>query len=179
MPGEPACFNLTMEAVATVYLGLGTNLGERARNLTEALERIGRLARIDAVSSVYESEPVGYTEQPEFWNLVARITTDLPARQLMHELIAIEQAMGRERSFRNAPRLIDIDNLLFDDVVTADADVEIPHPRMAERAFVLEPLLELAPGMTEPRTGRRYADILGSKSLERAVVVAPPIRVSP
>jgi 2-amino-4-hydroxy-6-hydroxymethyldihydropteridine diphosphokinase len=160
--GEPACFNLPVGAAVTVYIALGSNLGDRARNLDTAIERIGEFARVDAVSSKYETEPVGYTEQPLFLNMAARITTELPARELMRALLAVEAAMGRERSFRNAPRIIDLDMLLYDDVVMADDIVQLPHPRMHERAFVLAPLLEIAPDVTDPSTGRRYADILES-----------------
>jgi 2-amino-4-hydroxy-6-hydroxymethyldihydropteridine diphosphokinase len=115
---------------------------------------------IEAASTIHETEPVGYSEQPKFLNMVARIRTDLPARELMRELLDIETAMGRERSFRNAPRVIDLDVLLYDDVVMADDLVHLPHPRMHERAFVLKPLLEIAPDVTDPRTGQRYADLL-------------------
>ncbi|MGQ0816260.1 MAG: 2-amino-4-hydroxy-6-hydroxymethyldihydropteridine diphosphokinase [Gemmatimonadota bacterium] len=158
--GEAACFNLPAGAAVTGYIALGTNLGERARNLDEALRRIGSIARVEATSTVHETEPVGYPSQPLFLNMVARISTDLPARQLMKELIAIEQDMGRQRSFRNAPRIIDLDILLYDDVVQADDEVELPHPRMGERAFVLKPLVEIAPDLTDPRTGERYSDML-------------------
>ena len=97
-----------------------------------------------------------------FLNMAARIRTDLPARELMRALLDIETAMGRERSFRNAPRVIDLDLLLYDDVVMADELVQIPHPRMHERAFVLNPLLEIAPDMSDPRSGKRYAEFLKS-----------------
>lgn len=159
------------ESRSESFLGLGTNLGDRAHNLTEALRRISEIARIEATSSVYETEPVGYTDQPEFWNMVVRCATDLPARQLMQELIAIEAAMGRQRTFKNAPRIIDIDILVYDEVIVADRDLEIPHPRMRERAFVLRPLLEIAPDLIDPQTHESYAEILQRKELERAVVV--------
>jgi 2-amino-4-hydroxy-6-hydroxymethyldihydropteridine diphosphokinase len=158
--GEPACFNLPVGDPVTVYIALGSNLGDRAQNLDTALDRIGAFARVDAVSSKHETAPVGHTEQPMFLNMAARIASDLPARELMRALLAVEMAMGRERSFRNAPRIIDLDMLLYDDVVMADDLVQLPHPRMHERAFVLEPLLEIVPDLTDPRTGRRYADLL-------------------
>lgn len=175
--GEPACFNLPVENVVTAYLGLGTNVGDRRAHLTEAIQRIARIARIDAGSSVYETEPIGFREQADFWNVVLRIATDLPARQLMTELIGIEAAMGRQRTFRNAPRIIDIDILLYDDVVLREPDLTIPHARMHERAFVLKPLLEIAPDVTQPRTHERYADMLQRAPVERVQVVAPPIRI--
>ena len=175
--GEPPCFNLPPDQVVTVYLGLGTNLGDRGANLGEALRRLRGFLSITAVSSVYESEPVGFTDQPEFWNLVVRAETELPAAQLMQELIAVEHAMGRERTFRNAPRVIDIDILLYDDVVTTAGDLQIPHPRMHQRAFVLKPLLEIAPEVVQPKTRLPYAAMLAAAQLERAEVVAPPIEV--
>lgn len=175
--GEAACFNLPMGALVTVYLSIGTNMGDRALNLSEALRLISGAVEMKETSSVYETDPVGYTEQPEFWNLVARVQTDLPARQLMAEMLAIEDRMGRKRSVPNAPRIIDIDILLYDDVISQDPVVALPHPRMAERAFVLKPLTELAPHLADPRSGERYTEMLQRKSLERAVVIAPPIRI--
>ena len=128
-------------------------------------------------SSVYETDPVGYTDQRSFWNMVAEIRTDLPARELMGALLEIEAHMGRERTFPNAPRIIDIDILLYDDVTTSDSVVTLPHPRMRERAFVLKPLAEIAPAAADPRTGERYAEMLHNRSLERAEIIAPPLRI--
>ena len=176
--GEPPCFNLPVGGAVTVFLGLGTNVGDRAANLEQALRRIDAVARVEAVSSIYETEPVGYREQPDFWNIAARCTTELPAQQLMAELLQIELAMGRQRTFKNAPRLIDIDILLYDDVIMSDRDLELPHPRMHERAFVLRPLVEIAPGIEHPRSGVRYAELLARVPDARVSLVAPPIRVS-
>lgn len=175
--GEAACFNLPPGETVTVYLGLGSNIGERGAQLQEALTRIGAFMQVDATSSIYETAPVGFTEQPEFWNMVVRGRTDLPARQLLHEILAVEAAMGRARSFRNAPRNIDIDVLLYDDVVMADGELQIPHERMHERAFVLRPLLEIAPDLTHPRTHERFADYLRRAPDERVVAIAPPLRI--
>src|SRR5512134_1279276 len=100
-----------------------------------------RQMAVVAVSSIYESDPVGYTDQPRFWNIVVQVETDLSPRALLECLIGIEQEMGRERSFRNAPRNIDLDILLHDDVVMDEPGLNIPHPRIAQRAFVLKPLL--------------------------------------
>lgn len=169
--GEPPCFNLPADQVVTVHLGLGTNIGDRGHNLAEAVRRLSAVLQITAVSSIYQSEPVGYTEQREFWNLVIRAHTDLPARQLLDALIGIEQAMGRERTFRNAPRIIDIDILLYDDVVAVSGDVQLPHPRMHERAFVLKPLLEISPDATDPRTRKPFAESLAAAPLERAEII--------
>lgn len=166
--GEPACFNLPVDGIATAYLGLGTNVGDRAHNLEDALLRISRIVRIEQTSSIYETEPMGFKDQPEFWNLVLQCSTELPAHQLLQEVQAVEAAMGRERNFPDGPRNIDIDVLLFDDVVMAESDLQIPHPRMHERAFVLRPLLEISPEATDPRTGARFADMLAGVPPARA-----------
>jgi len=173
--GEPACFNLPVETTVTAYLGFGSNVGDRARNLADALGRVARIVNVQQASSIYETEPVGFKDQPPFWNMVVRIATDLPAVELLRALIAIEADMGRQRTFRNAPRNIDIDVLLYDDVVLSGTELALPHPRMHERAFVLRPLLEIAPDAADPRSGRRYAEILGGATLERAEIVAPPL----
>jgi 2-amino-4-hydroxy-6-hydroxymethyldihydropteridine diphosphokinase len=175
--GEPACFNLPVGATVKAYLGLGSNIGDRGAHLRDALTRIAAIAEIEKCSTIYQSEPVGYVEQPEFWNMVARISTDLPALQLLAELHAIEAAMGRERSIRNGPRNIDIDILLYDSVVQKTDELELPHPRMQERAFVLKPLLEIEPHIRDPRTRNLFADYLNSQQLERADIVAPAIQV--
>ncbi len=128
--------------------------------------------RVEALSGIYETDPVGYTEQPRFWNMVARVATPMPAAQLLAGLIAIEQALGRQRSFRNAPRVIDLDILLYGDVIQQDPGLTLPHPRMGERAFVLLPLTELAPALRDPRTGTLYRELLERGNFERAARVA-------
>jgi len=151
-----------------VYLGLGTNLGDRRAQLAGALERLGGVVEIDAISRVYESEPVGYREQPVFWNLVLRGGTDLEPEPLLEATQAIERELGRRRSFRNAPRPIDIDMLLFDDEVRVDGTLQLPHPRMLERGFVLRPLAELDPELRHPVTGRTIREELTlARGLER------------
>jgi len=162
----------------TVYLGLGTNLGDRESNLREALRRLAELVRIEAVSSVYESEPVGFRAQPDFWNLVVRVHTELGPRALLVAIQEIERAMGRRPSFRNAPRVIDIDILLYDDVQLDLPELTIPHPRMLERAFVLVPLAELASGLAHPRTGHTMREhAAAASSLERAEPLFPGARL--
>jgi 2-amino-4-hydroxy-6-hydroxymethyldihydropteridine diphosphokinase len=133
-----------------VYLGLGTNLGDRRGNLSEALQRLQSLGTIEKVSRCYETKPVGYEEQPDFLNLTCLVTTALSPSQLLHCLKDIEQQMGRETSFRNAPRPIDLDILLFDDLLINSTELTIPHPRMSERAFVLVPLADIAPEIVHP-----------------------------
>jgi 2-amino-4-hydroxy-6-hydroxymethyldihydropteridine diphosphokinase len=146
--------------VGIAYLGLGTNIGDRSANLQRALQEMSRAARIFAVSRVYESAPVGYAEQDVFWNLVARVSTSLAPAELLVRLKAIESSMGRVATFRNGPRLIDIDILFYDDLVVDDDGVAIPHPRALERAFVLRPLLEVGAELVDPRSARPVASFL-------------------
>lgn len=123
------------------------------------MQALRRLGRIEAVSTVYRTEPVGYRDQPEFWNLVVRLATSLPPGALLHETSRIEEAAGRLRPFLNSPRTLDIDILIYDDVVRDEPWLTIPHTRMAMRAFVLVPLAELDPDLRHPRTGERVADM--------------------
>lgn len=118
------------------------------------------MGEILGVSGVYETPPEGYTAQPSFLNLVVHLETVLQPRALLGRTREIERDAGRVRSFRNAPRTLDIDLLLYDEVVGDLQGLILPHPRMTERVFVLAPLLELAPGIKDPRTGRRYAEWL-------------------
>jgi 2-amino-4-hydroxy-6-hydroxymethyldihydropteridine diphosphokinase len=150
--------------VTLVYLGLGSNLGRREDHLAHAIARLQAFARPGtklAVSSVYETDPVGHLEQPRFLNMVASLETDLEPEALLHRVREIEAERGRERSFRDAPRTLDIDLLLYGDRRVRSRRLTIPHPRMNDRPFVLVPLLELDPDLQEPGTGRRYVDILG------------------
>lgn len=132
--------------MATAYLSLGSNLGDRLAMLAEAVRRLGTQAvRVTGVSSVYETAPWGKTDQPAFLNLVVELETDLDPHSLLRHILAVEQSLGRVRLERWGPRTVDIDILLYDDEQIATPDLEIPHPRMADRAFVLVPLLEIAP----------------------------------
>ena len=137
----------------TAYLGLGSNLGNREEHLQTALARLAAPdLRVARVSSVYETEPWGFTPQRWFLNLAAEIETDLFPRQLLSRITKIEQALGRVRTVKNGPRTMDIDILLYGRAVVRSAQLEIPHPRMAERRFVLAPLAELAPELRHPVT---------------------------
>ncbi len=151
----------------SIYLGLGTNVGERRANLRTALDYLNQLVTITGVSSIYETDPVGYADQPRFWNIVAAAQTTLTPVDLLEQMIAIEKRMGRERTFRNAPRIIDIDILLYGAAVLNEPDLELPHPRMTERAFVLVPLVEIAPNLADPLTGKLYRDMLREGEFER------------
>lgn len=154
----------------TVYLGLGSNIGDRAAHLAFALRRLADAFSLTGVSSVWETDPVGYVDQGRFLNLVARVETDASPREVLETAVAIERARGRERTFRNAPRTLDIDVLLYGDaVVDEDGEgagaegLEVPHPRMRERPFVLVPLLELEPGLVDPATGAAYGELAAAR----------------
>ncbi len=142
-----------------MILGLGSNLGDRVRNLERALEGLRRHVALEAVSSVYETEPVGVRDQPWFLNLVCVGTTRLVPTALLEFVHELEAELGRTRRERWGARTIDIDILAYDDRVVREAELEIPHPRMAERAFVLEPLAEIAPGWRHPELGRTALEL--------------------
>ena len=144
------------------YIGLGSNLGEREATLREALTRLGELdgVAVVAVSSFRETDPVGNVDQPRFVNGAAEIETNLGPRELLDRLLEVERSLGRDRSRegRWGPRTVDLDLLLYGDEIVGEADLEIPHPRLAERAFVVEPLLELDPELRLP-DGRALRDL--------------------
>ena len=129
------------------YVGIGSNLADPVRQVSAALRELDVLphTRLVKQSSLYRSAPVGHDEQPDFVNAVAQLETALPAERLLAELHEIEARHGRTRSFPNAPRTLDLDLLLYGDAVLALSALTVPHPRMHERAFVLKPLLEIAP----------------------------------
>jgi 2-amino-4-hydroxy-6-hydroxymethyldihydropteridine diphosphokinase len=158
----------------TVYLSLGSNLGDREANLREAIARLGELGAVKKTSSFYETEPVEFTEQPWFINCAVELETTLTPRELLKDMLAIEQAMGRERVQPKGPRLIDLDILLFDDKVTHEPGLTIPHPAMHERRFVLEPLAEIAPEVRHPRSKKKIFEMFselpkGSAQVRRIV----------
>jgi len=148
--------------VARVYLGLGANLGDREANLKKALRLLAARLKVEKVSSFYETEPAGYADQPRFLNAVCQAATDLEPLKLLHFAKDVERKMGRKRTFRNAPRLIDIDILLYDDKVMETPELTTPHPRLVERAFVLVPLAEIAPGIRHPVTGWTASEMAGA-----------------
>ena len=135
----------------TVYLSLGSNLGDRAANIADAVERLEAIGHVSAVSTLYETSPVEFTDQPWFVNAVAELDTRLDPERLMSLLLDIERAMGRERTHPKGPRKIDLDILLYDDIEIHSETVDVPHPAMHQRLFVLIPLAELAPAARHPR----------------------------
>ncbi len=141
-------------AAVTAHLGLGTNLGSREENLSRALQSLtaSKVVQIVRSSSIYETAPWGYTDQPSFLNCAVEIRTELTPVELLELAKRIEIDLGRQSNFRYGPRLIDIDILLYgnETVHLTQPDLQIPHPRMAERAFVLVPLSEIAPEITHP-----------------------------
>jgi len=143
-----------------VYLGLGTNIGDRQSNLARALKLLGERLKIEKVSSIYETEPVGYADQPQFLNTVCLVKTNIGPLQLLSLVKGIEANMGRDAGFPNGPRIIDIDIILYSDMSMIDPELTIPHPRMNERAFVLIPLMEIASAdLVHPFTRERLCDV--------------------
>lgn len=149
-----------------VYLALGSNLGERRAHLREALNRLSPEVHIHKVSSVYETTPVGYQDQPDFLNIACQGETQLSPQALLHYVKTIESAIGRQTTFRNGPRVIDIDILLYDQLCIQENDLIIPHPRMAERAFVLAPLAEIASEVIEPTHYQTIRELLRKVSTQ-------------
>lgn len=137
------------------FIGLGSNLADPVAQVSRALDALGGLPQTRVVrrSSLYRSAPVGYLEQPDFINAVAQLETELAPRALLDALFALEHECGRTRDFCNAPRTLDLDVLLYDDLIHHEHGLTIPHPQMHLRAFVLHPLLEIAPDCNIPGIG--------------------------
>jgi 2-amino-4-hydroxy-6-hydroxymethyldihydropteridine diphosphokinase len=150
-----------MRAVKTVYLGLGGNLGDRERTLRSAIEALNAPdLRVLRVSPVYETEPVDVREQPWFLNLVVEAETSLFPMQLLARAMKVERALGRRRVTPKGPRTIDIDILFYGNAVIDSPQLTVPHPRAAERRFVLAPLADLAPGFRHPVLRRTMGELL-------------------
>jgi dihydropteroate synthase/2-amino-4-hydroxy-6-hydroxymethyldihydropteridine diphosphokinase len=161
-----------------VYLGLGSNLGDRYGHLIAALDRLQAHVTIDAISSIYETEPWGYADQPRFLNAVCCGETDLTPPGLLSVIKAIEVELGREPTFRYGPRTIDIDLLLYDAAIVEQDHLQVPHPQLHERDFVLAPLNEIAPHVVHPRLEKTIEALSVALDLTQARVFArQPLRV--
>ena len=156
------------------FIGLGSNLGEREENLRQAVRGLDATPGVEVkqVSAIYETEPVGGPDQPDYLNAVAEIDTQLGPRAIFEACMTIEHALGRDRATENehwGPRLIDLDLLTCGDLVVSDPDLEIPHPRISERAFVLVPFSEIAPYIEIPGLGKVH-------ELEERLLVTHTVR---
>jgi 2-amino-4-hydroxy-6-hydroxymethyldihydropteridine diphosphokinase len=143
-----------------VYLSLGSNVGDRAAYLRAAIERLAQAGTVTAMSGLYETEPVGFRDQPWFLNCAVALETGKTPRDLLAHALAIEEGMGRRRVRDKGPRIIDIDIVLFGDRVIDEPGLRIPHPAMHERRFVLEPLAEIAPAVLHPTINKTVRQLL-------------------
>ncbi len=146
-----------------IYLALGTNLGDRLANLRAAIAALAPQARVLAESRIYETEPWGFSEQPAFLNMAVRAETDLAPADLLAFLKSLETDLGRTPTFRNGPRLIDIDILFYDDLILDIPPLVIPHPRLHERDFVLVPLADIAPDVIHPVLNQSIRALLDAR----------------
>lgn len=167
-----------------VWIGLGANLGDRLGNIVSALGAVAWLpdTRLLAVSSVYDSAPLGRPDQPRFLNAVALLETDLDPHTLLRRLLAIERKQGRVRGERWGPRAIDLDILVYEGMELSTEDLTVPHPGAAERGFVLVPLAEISPDLRIPGTGKAPAELLeelGDEARDIRCVSGPPIAWEP
>ena len=160
MTDSAAVADQTASTLHHVFLGLGSNIANRDAHLADALRALDSLVTIERVSSVYDTAPMDYTDQPRFHNLAVQGTTTLSPLDLLHGVKAIERALGRAPGLRYGPRVIDIDLLFYDQLVLRADELILPHPRLPERAFVLAPLAEIAPALIHPELGESILDLL-------------------
>lgn len=146
--------------MAEALIALGSNLGDREAHLRFAVEKLAALGKVRAVSSFHDTAPVGYADQGRFLNAAAALETELEPQALMRELLRIEAERGRERRIRNGPRTLDLDLLMYGDLVMDVPGLTLPHPRLHERLFVLAPLAEIAPESVHPRLKRSVRKLL-------------------
>lgn len=156
----------------TVYLSLGSNLGDREANLRAAIQNLEELGHVTATSSFYETEPVDVKDQPWFLNCAVKLETELMPKQLLKAVLALEERMGRRRMQLKGPRTIDLDIVLFGNSVIESKELVVPHPRMHERRFVLEPMTEIAVDVRHPglkKTMRELRDGLADRATVRRI----------
>jgi len=153
----------------TVFIGLGTNLGDREENLARALEDIKKIIQIETLSSIYETQPVDYEDQDWFLNMVIKGATNLSAMQLLPKLQAIEAEMGRTRIIKNGPRIIDLDILFYSNEIIVSDDLRVPHPEIQNRHFVLRPLHEIAPDFIHPGLHKNISNLFNNLRQDKQV----------
>ena len=144
----------------SVYFSLGTNMGNREANLQEAVNRLEAFCKVQRCSAIYETQPWGFTDQPVFYNQVIEVQTQLKLPHLLPAIKRVEVELGRQPNFRYGPRLIDIDILLYGSQVFISDALTVPHPMLDQRVFVLVPLVELAPDLLHPVSGRSMQSLL-------------------
>lgn len=163
---------MSAAVVTRAYVALGANLGEPVKHLRAAVDDLGTLpgTQVTARSSLYRSAPVGLIDQPDFINAVVAVDTEQPALELLRQLLAIEARHGRLRSVPNAPRTLDLDLLLYGELQMQETELTLPHPRMHQRAFVLLPLLEIAPDLILPALGpgRDFLPAVADQAISRS-----------
>jgi 2-amino-4-hydroxy-6-hydroxymethyldihydropteridine diphosphokinase len=153
------------------YLSLGTNLGDRSKNLQTALEEIREIGTISKKSSIYQTEPEGFKDQDQFLNQVLRLETELEAIELIVKLQEIEHRMGKNIEFKDGPRLIDIDIIFFNDQIIDHPNLKIPHPRATERNFILTPMKEIAPKYQNPHNQKSIEELLNKLTNPKKVEI--------
>lgn len=149
-----------------VYLALGSNLGDRQENLRAAIASLSPQMEVKAKSHIYETPPWGYENQPKFYNQAIKAETYVPPEPLLKHLKRLEIALGRQASFPNGPRLIDLDLLFYDDLILSTSVLTLPHPRLHERGFVLLPLMDIAPGLVHPVLKKSIRELAASANLD-------------
>lgn len=163
------CFNINM---SYVYLSLGSNLDDRIKNIKKAIREISKISKIIKISPFYITKPMYYENQPYFINCIVKIKTKITPNILILKLLNIEQKIGRVRTFKNAPRIIDIDIIYYDKIIMNTNDLKIPHPKRLERIFVLKPLLDIEPNLKDPLTQNTVRQEL--KKLKTSFILKVP-----